>query len=341
MGVAKKIVLGALVIVLGIILIGLAAVAHNAYAPPRSVGVQQVLVQSPGLAPIPTTIFYPSNGSPRWKWAGLWAAKLAPDGSVEGAKLPLIVLSHGTGGTSFSHLDTALALAQAGYVVAAPLHSGDNYLDDAIVGRPEWFQSRSKDVQRVDDYMLGQWPDRTHLDPDKLGFFGFSAGATTGLIAIGGEPDLGLIRTHCATDPEFVCTLLKQSGDARPGKPATWSHDPRLRAAVIVAPGLGFAFPRSGLKNVRAPVQLWQGDQDKQVPPASNAAAIEANLPARPEMHVVTGAGHSSFLPPCGALSIALPKLLCADQADFDRKAFHRSFNAAVVRFFNQKLDHR
>jgi predicted dienelactone hydrolase len=48
------------------------------------------------------------------------------DCPITGAKLPLVVSSHGTAGWFGGHHDTAAALADAGFVVAAINHSGDN-----------------------------------------------------------------------------------------------------------------------------------------------------------------------------------------------------------------------
>jgi predicted dienelactone hydrolase len=53
---------------------------------------------------------------------------------VSGDALPLVVISHGNGGGPASHADLALALANAGYVIVAPIHSGDNYADQSAVG---------------------------------------------------------------------------------------------------------------------------------------------------------------------------------------------------------------
>lgn len=329
------------------VLIGMAAllaaidVARNAYVPSSPVGIERALVQDAGRPPIEVTILYPTNAAPSWRWAGLWAAKLASGGAIAGTKRPLVVLSHGTGATPLSHLDSALALVEAGYIVAAPLHTGDNYRDDTLVGTPNWFVSRASDIQRVDDFLLGRWAGRGHIDPDKLAFFGFSAGATTGLVAIGAQPDLATIEAHCTAHPEFVCTLRKPGGHDRTVPPNAWPHDPRIKAAVLVAPGLGFAFPASRLRTVRTPVQLWVGDQDQQVPPATNAETVKAALPAKPDYRRVPGAGHFSFLPPCGAVSVALPRALCHDRQGFDRAAFHQSFNTAVVAFFDRHFDRR
>jgi predicted dienelactone hydrolase len=40
-------------------------------------------------------------------------------GDTGTTKLPLLVMSHGTGGSTLGHFDTAVALADAGFVVAA------------------------------------------------------------------------------------------------------------------------------------------------------------------------------------------------------------------------------
>jgi hypothetical protein len=60
-------------------------------------------------------------------------------------------------------------------------------------------------------------------------------------------------------------------------------------------------------------------------------------LPGQPELHVVP-AGHFAFLPSYSPeLAANLPRF-CTDPADFDRAAFHRDFNASVLRFFREHL---
>ena len=104
---------------------------------------------------------------------------------------------------------------------------------------------------------------------------------------------------------------------------------------MIAAPGLGFIFEPAGLANVRVPVQLWVGTEDRIVPSATNAAVVRRLLPRPPEYHSVAGAAHLSFLAPCGPES---PPLICQDPAGFDRAAFHRDFNRAVTAFFRLHL---
>src|SRR5580700_7809677 len=48
---------------------------------------------------------------------------------ISGANLPLVVVSHGKGSHFVLHHDTAETLADAGFIVAAINHPGDNFLD--------------------------------------------------------------------------------------------------------------------------------------------------------------------------------------------------------------------
>ena len=56
---------------------------------------------------------------------------VAFNGPLKGRALPFVVISHGTGSSFLGHYDTAIALAGAGYVVAAVTHTGDNYTDQS------------------------------------------------------------------------------------------------------------------------------------------------------------------------------------------------------------------
>jgi predicted dienelactone hydrolase len=86
---------------------------------------------------------------------------------------------------------------------------------------------------------------------------------------------------------------------------------------------------------LRAPVQLWAGSADDTVPYATNAGVVRRLLPTAPDLRNVEGAVHFSFLAPCTGET---PPMLCRDREGFDRSAFHRSFNEAVIAFFRRHL---
>jgi predicted dienelactone hydrolase len=289
----------------------------------------------------PVGVWYPTQARPRpTTLLGPLLLDVAPDGPISGRDLPLVVISHGNGGGPGSHADLALALADAGYVVAAPMHTGDNYADQGAAGSVSLYSGRNRQLHATIDYMLGVWEGHDRVDPERVGAFGLSAGGFTVLTAVGAQPDLRLVAKHCAELPEFVCEVL---GHARspllladtPNLGGDFLADARIKAAVLAAPGLGFAFGPNGLANVRVPIQLWSADQDDNVPYATNARLIREALGPRVEFHSVPGAGHASFLAPCGVLK---PPGICSDPGKFDRKAFHATMNASVVAFFGRNL---
>jgi len=120
--------------------------------------------------------------------------------------------------------------------------------------------------------------------------------------------------------------------------PEVWTHDTRIKAAVIAAPALGFAFTPQGLAKVRAPILLWRAADDQVLPQPDYAEAVRNALPRPPTYRVVPEAGHYDFLAPCGPALAAQRPDLCRSAAGFDRTRFHASFNTEVVAFFENAL---
>jgi len=330
-------------------LIGLAAlisaILAGAFAialrTPHPNGFESVVTADADGNPRVIGIWYPTNAQP-WPTTmlGLNLMSVAHDGPVAGSALPLVVFSHGNGGGPGSHADLALALAGQGFVVAAPMHDGDNFADQRAFSSASWLANRTRQIHATLDYMLATWPGHERIDAQRIGMFGFSAGGFTALTVIGGVPDLHRIAAHCFSTMEFSCKLL---ADARSPllasvidpRASAYVRDERVKAAVIAAPGLGFSFTTDGLAGVSVPVQLWTGAAEVNVPTATNATPVREALGSRAEFHVVPGAGHFSFLVPCGPIG---PPYLCRDASGFDRKQFHLEMDRSVVKFFRATL---
>jgi len=191
--------------------------------------------------------------------------------------------------------------------------------------------------------MLKNWQGHDAIDPERIGAFGFSAGGFTVLTAVGAQPDLRIVAKHCAESPEFACDVLRYAkspllNTETPKMADAFLADVRIKAAVVAAPGLGFTMGPNELASVRVPIQLWSGDKDGKVPYATNAKLVREGLGSRVEFRSVPGAGHFSFLIPCGVLK---PPDICSDPAHFDREAFHTNMNASVVAFFERNLRNR
>jgi predicted dienelactone hydrolase len=302
----------------------------------HAAGFQQGVAADQGGKPLVIGIWYPSQTLAKPVSMGPTTMTVAVNAQVNGNALPMIVMSHGTGGSYLGHFDTAIALADAGFVVVAMNHTGDNYADQS---RSVDVMDRPRQVTRVIDHMLSTWEGRAAIDPLRVGMFGFSSGGFTTLTIIGGVPDFTKIGPMCRQYPgDFACQLVaKSEGQVVP--PATIAvADARIKAAVVAAPALGFTFSPDGLKNVKVPVQLWRAENDVIVPHPRYAEAVRLALPEAPDYHVVPHAGHYDFLAPCSEALASLAPAICTSSAGFDRAAFHVGFDSEVVKFFEKTL---
>ena len=322
----------------------------------QAAGFQHSFAADPKGKPLEIGIWYPSEAPVRPVTMGPTTMSVAMNGAVngpvngpaQGKALPLVVMSHGNGGSFLGHYDTAIALADAGFVVAAVTHTGDNYKDQS---RATDVMDRPRQISRVIDHMLSSWDDRTAIDGSRIGMFGFSSGGFTTLASIGGVPDFSTIGPVCRQYPgDFACQLIAKSGTASgsasssgdvtasPTSAIARAADARIKAAVVAAPALGFTFAPDGLKNVKVPVQLWRAEDDAVLPHPRYAEVVRLALPDAPDYRVVPNAGHYDFLVPCSSALASIAPTICTSAAGFDRAAFHASFNAAVVGFFSKTL---
>jgi len=305
----------------------------------HAAGFQRGVAADPDGKPLEIAIWYPSLATAAPMSMGLTTMSVAFNAPLHGKALPMVVMSHGNGGSSLSHYDTAIALADAGFVVAAVTHTGDNYADQS---RSVNIMDRSRHMSRVIDHMLSTWDGRAAIDPARIGIFGFSSGGFTALASIGGVPDFSRIGPMCAQYPgDYACQLVAKNGGNAPAVPASdlnSAADPRIKAAVVAAPALGFTFSPDGLKNVKVPMQLWRADNDVIVPHPRYAELVRLALPQAPDYQVVSNAGHFDFLSPCSSGLAAVAPAICTSAVGFDRAAFHASFNASVVSLFSKTL---
>lgn len=304
-------------------------------SPARAAGIQ-LLDSDPSLA---GAIWYPCAAEPqRVPLGGLTVQFIdsldgVKDCPVTGAKMPLIILSHGRGAWFGAHLDTAEALADAGFVVAAINLPGDNGNDRSQSDSLSVLASRPANMIRLLDFMLSNWKDRAVIDREKIGFFGFSAGAYTGLVLAGGNPDFRRIAPYCPESRKSLDCEQFRSGDI----PSNLPHETRIRAAVLADTAMNYSFTQEGLAGIQIPVLIWRSELGGGGVDPKNSALTASNLPGKPDIHTVP-AGHFAFLAPCSPqFSANLPRL-CTDPPGFDRAAFHREFNASIVGFFRQQF---
>ena len=326
---------------------GLLALASFAFAftaeaksPAVNVGMEQVSVPVSGDIAVPVTIWYPSTSAAHTQTFGPYQLDVAMAGAPVAQRLPLIVMSHGTGGSALDSVNLAMALAKAGFIVAAVEHTGDNYRDRTRSFGAANFLSRPRQISASIDFLTNTWRHKGMIDPARIGMFGHSAGGATTLIVGGGVLDWSSLPRFCISHPEdWGCKNGRGQNPATnragPALAPIAAADLRVKALVVAAPALTRGFAPAGLAKLRLPVQLWVAGKDAIVTDAGNVTGL---MPARPERHDIADAGHFSFLAPCPDGLRARAPQICIDQPGFDRAAFQQDFTSAIIRFFRAQL---
>jgi len=255
------------------------------------------------------------------------------DCPIGGDKLPLIVMSHGRGGSFVGHHDIAETLADAGFVAAAINHPGDTTSDMSRSDDLSVFIERPNDIKRLIDFMIGASPAASNIDPGRIGFLGFSRGGYTGLVLVGAKPDWATAAALCEQSSSRICGQIRAK--EYPEQPLT--HDPRIKAAVIADP-LALWFTADSLQEIKVPIQLWASELGGDGVIPHMVAAVDSGLPIKHEYHVVPNSGHFAFLAPCPPGLVKARPELCTDAPGFDRRAFHQQFDAEVLAFFRARL---
>jgi predicted dienelactone hydrolase len=253
------------------------------------------------------------------------------DCPISGDKMPLVVVSHGRGGSFIGHHDTAETLADAGFIVAAISHPGDTVSDMSRSEDLSVWVERPADIKRLIDFMLAASPAASKIDSERIGFFGFSRGGYTGLVLIGANPDWAIPLCQRSSGASICEQILRKDFRVQP-----LAHDPRVKAAVIADP-FSLFFTGDSFAAVKVPIQLWVSERGGDGVTPESVAAVDKSLTEKHEYHVVPNSAHFAFLPCSPAMAKNRPEL-CTDARGFGRVAFHKQFNADVLGFLRTHL---
>jgi predicted dienelactone hydrolase len=108
-------------------------------------------------------------------------------------KFPLVLLSHGTGGSAMSIGWFGMALARDGYIVAAVNHHGNTALEPYLVQGFAHVWERARDISKVITQLLKLPTFEARISSDQIGAAGFSLGGYTVIALAGGITDLQLL----------------------------------------------------------------------------------------------------------------------------------------------------
>ena len=262
---------------------------------------------------------------------------------------PLILLSHGTGGSAQQLAWLGTALARAGFIAAAVDHPGNNAVTGyTMEGFTLWWE-RATDLSEVLDGLLADPELAPHIDKDRVGAAGFSLGGYTVLELAGARTDIAAFFDFCHKDPanldchtpemkdmpgpdQILEAVRKTSGESL-ARSADSFRDPRVHAVFAIAPALGFAQTPESLHAIRVPVEVVVGSADPIAPAATNASLIKAHVRGARET-ILPDVAHYTFLDVCTAEGKQGFAGYCVDPAGVDRAAVHTQVNDMAIQFF-------
>ncbi|WP_286774193.1 MULTISPECIES: alpha/beta fold hydrolase [unclassified Sphingomonas] len=275
---------------------------------------------------------------------------VAPDATFRDDKRhPVVLLSHGFGGSARMMAWFGLALAELGYVVIAVDHPGNNGVDPATPAGAVLWWDRADDLKAAFAAVLADPALSPHIDRKRLGVAGFSIGGLTALVAGGARTDPERMIRFCRAHPEdgtckpqlefglsnddAIATLASPALASERARAGADHALPGVRAVFAMAPVVQPLTPAS-LRAMREPVVIVAGGDDVTVPAATHALVAKALLP-NARVEILAGVTHYSFLATCSAAAKAsLP--VCRDATDQARA--HRIAIEQAAALFDRTL---
>ena len=290
-------------------------VAHEASAVIRNASHKDDLRITVWYPAAPDAVEAPLDIGPPGKPPLFISGSAALDAPFEDAcPRPVILLSHGFGGSARIMGWFGTALARHGLVVIAVDHPGNNGRDPMTIGGAVLFWERPGDLAAALDKVKSDPSLGPHLDLGRLGAAGFSAGGFTTLVEAGARVDFDRLLRFCDAHPDDgICAPQKEFQFSRSDAEAFLAQPavaPALahrkddlsiqgvKAAFVMAPGIVQSLDPESLKRMRLPVAILLGDADKVAPPATNGEVAAALIPSA-RLTVLPHVGHYDFLAEC------------------------------------------
>lgn len=315
--------------------------AHAADA----IGFRETTLDKEGTRPLHVSVWYPTRSAGETTVVGenraFYGVPVVRDATPAPGSRPLVLLSHGYGGSWRNPSWLAMALAAQGYVVAAPDHPGTTTFDQDP-SRAATLWERPHDLSRIIDGLAGEASLAGKIDTNRIAAIGHSLGGWTVTAMAGARFDRERFEKDCQdnTSPR-ACALKDGLGLARPELERDM-RDPRLKAFVSLDLGLARGFSPDSLAALQVPsLVIAAGIDIGGLPPRLESGYLADHLPKSTSTYVeIPDAMHFSFMGLCkpGAVELIDKEepgngVACKDGGTRNREEIHREVAYLVIGF--------
>ncbi|AUD02121.1 alpha/beta hydrolase family protein [Spirosoma pollinicola] len=303
--------------------------------------------------PVVTEVWYPTDDTLKAsdrRFSPFIRQYTVRNGQLPTHRMPLIMVSHGTGGGRLTMEWLVQGLAQNGFIVAAVDHWGNTFDNKVpLEFLKPW--ERPLDIRFALTALLTNTPFSKVIDSRRIGAAGFSFGGYTVIALAGAVLDYKALLTYYKTkgrqeidipelpgvaqhldDPSLQAAILKLPS----------LQDDRIRAFLAISPALGQGFVRKGqMEAIQEPVYIMGSQSDQMAPVKTNADHYHA---------LILGSGYYEFGGKTGhyvMLNEAIEEvkksnpIYFTDDPTVDRHQVHAEVIRLADLFFREKLSSR
>ncbi len=325
--------------------LGLMASATTAFADPAGLRILNLYMPHHN-AETRVALWYPGDGSgtpERYAENPVFqGVDVAMDAGVEDGAFPLVLFSHGMGGTDRAQAWLASDLAEQGAIVVIVNHLNSTWGSfDMSKGVRHW--TRAEDLRAALDAVLADPELGAHIDRSRIMAAGFSYGGWSALSLGGMRSNHAGFVAACETHIEEMAAcnhFLSDKANVQGISPELWNasqRDARVSQVVAIDPGFVWGLEAGDVADLDADTLfIGFGGPDIRMMDTDFDASGLADLLPDAAFQRIDPAFHFTAMPVC---TPAGPEILeaenddpvCTDPDGADRAAIHAMIVEAIA----------
>ncbi len=275
--------------------------------------------------------------------------------SSDAEQWPVVLLSHGTGGSARDLGWLGGHLAAKGFICLGVSHHGNTAIEPYL---PEGFLcwwERAHDLTVILDWFASQGPLANRVDLSHVFAAGFSLGGYTAFALAGAISNMDQFQDWLATKAgsyrgprefpdlaDYIPRLLAESTQFQDSfaRHANSYLDRRIQAIATFAPAPTVrAFEPDSVEGIAIPVQITVGRDDQEAPHDECSLWLQQHNPNFDVKLLGSDVGHYVFLPEATEAGKKLEPSICIDPDGVERRAIHVNAAQATEQLFRGVIE--